>query len=171
MQFRRSKITELDKIVMLIEDAKIFLKNCGVNQWQDGYPAKVDIANDIGENISYVLIDEKNIIGTASISFEKEITYDKIYEGNWISSDDYVVIHRVAIHNDFKRKGMFSVILKEAEKLALNKGVFSIKIDTHEDNIIMQNTLIKNGFKRCGIIYLEDGSKRIGFEKIIVNLV
>ena len=45
------------------------------------------------------------------------------------------------------------------------KGIKNIKIDTHEDNLIMQKLLEKNSFKYCGVIYLLDGSKRIAFEK------
>jgi hypothetical protein len=30
----------------------------------------------------------------------------------------------------------------------------------------MQNLLIKNGFSKCGIIYLEDGAERLAFQKI-----
>ena len=41
----------------------------------------------------------------------------------------------------------------------------SILIDTHRQNIPMQRTLKKNGFTRCGVIYLEDGSERIAYQK------
>ena len=30
----------------------------------------------------------------------------------------------------------------------------------------MQHLIEKNGFQRCGIIYVEDGSPRIAYEKI-----
>ena len=42
-------------------------------------------------------------------------------------------------------------------------------MDTHEDNISMQRLLEKNNFKYCGIIYLEDGNKRIAFEKLSIG--
>ncbi|HNZ83431.1 MAG TPA: GNAT family N-acetyltransferase, partial [Sedimentibacter sp.] len=41
----------------------------------------------------------------------------------------------------------------------------NLKIDTHRDNIPMQNLLNKNGFIRCGIIYLENGDERIAYQK------
>ena len=41
----------------------------------------------------------------------------------------------------------------------------NLKIDTHEDNYVMQNMLKKCGFTPCGTIYLEDGEPRIGFQK------
>ena len=52
-------------------------------------------------------------------------------------------------------------------EINLTEDENSIKIDTHKDNISMQKLLEKNDFKYCGIIYLEDGSQRIAFEKII----
>ena len=30
----------------------------------------------------------------------------------------------------------------------------------------MQNVIEKNGFNRCGIIYVKDGSERIAYEKL-----
>ena len=36
--------------------------------------------------------------------------------------------------------------------------------DTHEDNLPMQRVLEKNGFQRCGTIFVEDGSPRIAYQ-------
>lgn len=41
----------------------------------------------------------------------------------------------------------------------------NIRIDTHRNNIPMQKTLIKNGYRVCGTIYLENGDERIAFQK------
>ena len=53
------------------------------------------------------------------------------------------------------------------KELAKEKGVTSIKIDTHEDNEAMRRSLIKNGFDYCGIIYLTDGNPRVAYEKLL----
>ena len=39
-----------------------------------------------------------------------------------------------------------------------------LRIDTHEDNKVMQHVLEKYGFVRCGIVYVSDGSPRIAYE-------
>ena len=44
--------------------------------------------------------------------------------------------------------------------------VKSLRIDTHRQNIPMQNSLVKNGFRYCGIIYLESGDERIAYQKV-----
>ncbi|ELC8450010.1 GNAT family N-acetyltransferase [Clostridium perfringens] len=167
MEFRQAKISDLDQIVEIIELSKKYLKETKVDQWQDGYPAKEDLRKDIESGNSYVLTNKDEIVATTVISLEGESTYNLIFNGEWITNEEYIVMHRVAVHDKYKGKGIFKELIKEAESLALNKRILSIKIDTHRDNISMQRAVVKNDFKRCGIIYLEDGSERIAFEKVL----
>ena len=167
MEFRQAKISDLDQIVEIIELSKKYLKETKVDQWQDGYPAKEDLRRDIENRNSYVLTNKDEIVATTVISLDGESTYNSIFNGKWITNEDYIVMHRVAVHDKYKGKGIFKELIKEAEILALNKGISSIKIDTHRDNISMQRAVVKNDFKKCGIIYLEDGSERIAFEKVL----
>ncbi|PWX09531.1 GNAT family N-acetyltransferase [Clostridium perfringens] len=167
MEFRQAKISDLDQIVEIIELSKKYLKETKVDQWQDGYPAKEDLRRDIESGNSYVLTNKDEIVATTVISLDGESTYNSIFNGEWITNDEYIVMHRVAVHDKYKGKGIFKELIKEAEVLALNKGISSIKIDTHRDNISMQRAVVKNDFKKCGIIYLEDGSERIAFEKVL----
>lgn len=167
MEFRQAKISDLDQIVEIIELSKKYLKETKVDQWQDGYPAKEDLRRDIESGNSYVLTNKDEIVATTVISLDGESTYNSIFNGEWITNEDYIVMHRVAVHDKYKGKGIFKELIKEAESFALNKGISSIKIDTHRDNISMQRAVVKNDFKKCGIIYLEDGSERIAFEKVL----
>lgn len=167
MEFRQAKISDLDQIVEIIELSKKYLKETKVDQWQDGYPEKEDLRRDIESGNSYVLTNKDKIVATTVISLDGESTYNSIFNGEWITNEDYIVMHRVAVHDKYKGKGIFKELIKEAEILALNKGISSIKIDTHRDNISMQRAVLKNDFKKCGIIYLEDGSERIAFEKVL----
>ena len=45
----------MDRILEIIEKAKIELKKLGLDQWQNGYPNREVIENDIKSGISYVL--------------------------------------------------------------------------------------------------------------------
>lgn len=165
MEFRKATETDINNIMNIIAQAQAYFKEQGINQWQNNYPNVETINNDIANKNSYVLIKDNNIVATAAVSFDGEKTYDSIYAGEWISNNEYAVIHRIAVDNTYKGLGLSSQIIKHVEELCLNKGVHSIKVDTHEENISMQKLLKKNKFQYCGIIYLEDGSKRIAFEK------
>ncbi|MBZ9607232.1 GNAT family N-acetyltransferase [Clostridium estertheticum] len=167
MEFRKAVETDANDIMSIIMQAQAYLKKHGINQWQNNYPNVEIISNDIDNKNGYVLLRDDNIVATAAVSFEGEKTYDSIYEGQWISDNEYAVIHRIAIDNNYKRLALASQIIKNIEQICLNKGVYSIKVDTHEENLSMQKLLKKNKFQYCGIIYLEDGNKRIAFEKTL----
>ncbi|MGI6537553.1 MAG: GNAT family N-acetyltransferase [Caldicoprobacterales bacterium] len=169
MEFRRAVVSDINRIMDIIKQAQAYLKEQGIDQWQNNYPNPEVIREDIEKGYGYVLLKDGKIIGTAAVSFDGEKTYEKIYDGNWLSSFDYAVIHRIAVDSDFKGQGFASVIIKNVEKMCSDKGVYSVRVDTHEDNKSMQRLLEKNGFQFCGIIYLADNSKRLAFEKLVIN--
>jgi uncharacterized protein YqgV (UPF0045/DUF77 family) len=166
MQFRKAVETDINNIMKIIKQAQVYFKQQGINQWQDNYPNIETIRDDIIHKNGYVLLKDNNIVATVAVSFDKEKAYNSIYDGEWISNNEYAVIHRMAVDNNYKGLELSFQIIKNIEQLCLNKDVHSIKVDTHEENLSMQKLLKKNKFQYCGIVYLEDKSKRIAFEKI-----
>lgn len=167
MKFRKSKTSDVKSIIKIINQAQEFFKNKGIDQWQNGYPNEDTIIEDIKNAESYVLEKDGEVVATSMVTFKGEPTYDSIYDGKWLSNNKYATIHRVAVSNTHKGLGLSTEIIKCIEQLSIDSGVNSIKIDTHEENIPMQRVLKKNGFEYCGIIYVDDSSKRIAFEKLL----
>ena len=165
LEFRKAFESDANSIMSIINQAQGYFKKQGIDQWQDNYPNYETVYNDINNNYGYVLLKDNTVIGTVAVSFDGEKTYEHIYNGKWISDNKYAVIHRMAVNSKYKRAGLASSIIENVEKICLEKDVYSIRIDTHKENLAMQKLLKKNGFKYCGIIYLEDGSERIAFEK------
>lgn len=163
MIIRLASIEEAALIKQIYENAKLFMRKSGnLHQWGGDYPELSLIEKDIKSKNCYVCLQDGEILGVFCLFDAPDKTYLKIYEGSWQSDSDYNVIHRIAV----KTQGLG--IAKECFDFA-----YSIKkhlrIDTHRDNIPMQKALIKNGFVRCGIIYLESGDERIAFEKFDEN--
>lgn len=167
MKFRKSRKADIKEIVNIIEEAQNYFKENNIDQWQDGYPNKESIINDIESGDSYVLLKGGKIIATAYLSFDREKDYDIIYEGKWISNEDYAVVHRVAVSNNLKGNGVAGELFKYIEKICLENNINYVRIDTHRHNKSMQKFLSKNKFENCGVIYLKDKSERIAFEKIL----
>ena len=65
---RKAKSTEIEKIMSIIEDGVKFLKQQGINQWQQGSPGRSDVENDIKQGISYVYELDGEIVGTAMLN-------------------------------------------------------------------------------------------------------
>lgn len=164
MIFRKTKTEDIPRVMEIINKGKAYFKSEGIDQWQNGYPNEETIETDINNGEGYILERDNEIVGTVAVSFNGEATYDKIYEGSWLTSGDFGVIHRIAVDSDLKGEGLAGQIFKSVQALCLKNSVHSIKIDTHKDNQSMRKSIAKNGFAYCGVIYLEDGSERVAFE-------
>lgn len=164
MQIVRAELSDIDAIMACIADAQRFLARLGVDQWQDGYPTKEIIEQDILRGESFVMTEDGKVIATAVISFTGEPTYSVI-EGSWSADIPYGVIHRLAVR-DSGRGGVARRFFSYAEAMAEANGYGCIRVDTHSDNRVMLHLLEELGYARCGVITLTSGAKRVAFEKI-----
>ena len=67
--FRKATEKDLQTATALIEQAKVFLWENGVDQWQTGYPNEGAIAGDLQRGEGYVMEAEGQVRGYACISF------------------------------------------------------------------------------------------------------
>jgi GNAT superfamily N-acetyltransferase len=79
----------------------------------------------------------------------------------------YTAVHRVAVALASRGTGVAGEILRFAEQKAKEHGHASLRIDTHEGNVVMRRMLEKNGFVYCGVIFLQDGAERVAYEKCV----
>ena len=155
MKIRHATLNDIDLIMDMIDKGRKHIQEYNIPQWTNGYPNKELITEDINSNKGYVLLDEEEIVG-----YFVKLDYDKYYnkiDGSWINNDPYVAIHRTV--TKYFNKGLGSKMFDEIKKEHKH-----IRVDTHSGNISMNKCLLKNGFKYCGIIYLEDGSPRNAYE-------
>ncbi|MDO5040875.1 MAG: GNAT family N-acetyltransferase [Peptoniphilus sp.] len=162
MKFRKAISADLEIINEIFKEGSRSLGALGVDQWQG---STVPVAED--EKGFYVLEDGEEVTAVALI-MDYDPQYDMIYDGQWNYDENYVAVHKLATKITSKRKGYGSTLLREIEKLAMDKGVYVIRIDTHRDNLPMNNLLIKQGYKRAGRIELIDGGKRVAYDKKLI---
>src|SRR5690242_12909514 len=95
--FRKATSLEIPQIWVIIQGAIARRKADGSKQWQEGYPNERTIQDDIEKQVGYVLINEdEKIIGYAAVLANDEPAYEKI-KGKWLTNDDFLVVHRMAI--------------------------------------------------------------------------
>ncbi len=166
MQIRKTEEKDISRIMPIIRQAQEYMRMQGIDQWQNGYPSEEVFQKDISDEMSYVVEEGERIIGTFAFAVMEEPTYNKIYRGEWMGSEVYGVIHRVAVDNEVKGMGIGGKIIEYVASKCKKQQINTIRIDTHRDNQSMQKMLVKNGFEKRGIIYLKDGAERIAFEKL-----
>ena len=169
MTIRKTEEKDTAAVLAVYEDARQYFFHNGIPQWQNGTPNLETLQEDMRRGYSYVLEENGRIIGTACIIEESDPDYLSISGGAWLNDEPYVSVHRTAVANDAKGKGVGSWFFAEAERYARARGYRNLRVDTHPDNHSMQRLIEKNGFTACGRIYIprENNGPRIAYQKVL----
>lgn len=157
---RKAQWTDLPRIEEIYAYARQFMADTGnPNQWGKTTPLTSQLEQDIERGELFVLTDHAGIHGVFYFYIGEDPTYRVIYDGAWRSNEPYGTIHRIA------GDGSGGVL---AAAVAFGKQQTThLRIDTHEDNKIMQRAVAKQGFQRAGIIHLANGSPRIAYDLLV----
>jgi RimJ/RimL family protein N-acetyltransferase len=159
MNIRKAKFEELDVIMDIYVYARQFMmKNGNTTQWGEGRPSRDRIKQDIDLGVCYVCEDSDGIQGVFAFILGDDPTYAVIENGNWINEKPYGTIHRLASAGGVK--GIATLCFDWCYEKHPN-----VRIDTHEDNKIMQHLIEKNSYEKCGCIFTDDGTPRIAYQK------
>ena len=165
LRFRRGSEGDLCRIMELVADAQAWFRRSHIDQWQDGYPTAEIIAGDVARGENYIVEHCGVVAATAVISFAVEPTYAAIAGKEWLNEGEYAVVHRIAVAEEYRRRGIAREILHLAEELCAARGVENIRIDTHKDNKAMHSLLKGMGYTHCGRITLLSGAFREAYHK------
>ncbi len=159
MKIRKTNLDDLNTVLSLYENARAFMAaNGNPTQWGTQYPPVDTVKQDISEGFSYVCEENGRIIAVFYYQQGEDSTYLNIHNGQWLNNAPYGVVHRIT--SDGSVPGTAGFCLNWAFEQCGN-----LKIDTHENNYIMQHLLGKLGFTKCGYIYTDDGTERIAYQK------
>lgn len=154
---RNASWEDLPRIEQIYADARRFMAETGnPHQWGNTTPVTSLLEDDIRKGLLYVMVSDGIIHGVFYFYIGADPTYGSIEDGNWLSDAPYGTIHRIAGDGS---GGMLATAVAFGKK-----KINHLRIDTHEDNKIMQRAIAKQGFSRCGIIHLANGSPRIAYE-------
>lgn len=157
---RKAEQTDLPRILEIYASARHFMAQTGnPNQWGTTHPPRQQLEQDIRQGDLLVVEDNQGIHGVFFFSLGEDPTYGQIYDGQWHAQRPYGTIHRIASDGS-------GGILGTAVAYGKARSDY-LRIDTHEDNHVMQQALQKQGFRRCGIIHIADGSPRIAYDLLV----
>lgn len=186
---RKARPDELEQILAIYRSARAFMKQTGnPDQWGDTYPEEATIREDIRTGRCHVLAEDdtcervekprvsadprENMTAVSEKSRNcrpegiipavfalcpgEDPDYRRIDGGQWLNDRPYVAVHRVA--SDGTVHGVVRLITDWCKQLSDD-----LRIDTYKDNKIMQRSVEKCGFVRCGTIYVRGDSPRIAY--------
>lgn len=170
MKIKLADMNHIEKIMTVYAEAREYMTKQGnPEQWGANYPSRELIEQDVRENKCYVVLIDNYVCAVFYFAIENDKAYDVIKQGNWRNNRPYGVVHRIAVGANTHNRGIAGECIKYAVEQCKQAGIYDLRMDTHRDNIPMQQFLEKHDFRKCGIVYVEDGKERIGYHKIIIR--
>lgn len=163
---RKAKINELDEIMNMYTSCVDGMQKANINQWDSTYPNRKIISEDIRNKSFYIFLINDKIIGGINID---KIQDKKYLDIEWKDkSNKFLVVHRLAVRQEFWKKGIGNKLMIFAESLVKEKKLNSIRLDTYSSNPIAINFYLNLGYIKKGEIFLKPNKNEYYcFEKLI----
>ena len=158
MELRLARPPEAGQCYQCIEDARAYHRSLGFEQWHPDYPTLQTILDDIARGIGYAFVDSSGVIGYCCIVFGDEPAYREI-SGAWKTDRPYAVVHRMAFCSRARGTRLSSQAFHLIQALCQSNRVDAIRVDTQEENKVMQHVLDREGFAYCGLVQFDGGPK------------
>lgn len=150
---------------MKLVKAVVPLMNAAGNwQWDETYPNPVVFEKDVALKQLWIADIDGVIAGIAAITTDQDEEYAQV---GWDLDEVAIVTHRLAVSPDFQGKGVAIALLQQAERVALDRQIQVLRVDTNSMNEATQRLFPKLGYGYAGEIGLafRPGLKFYCYEK------
>ena len=114
-------------------------------QWDESYPTRDLIENDIERGEFYVLKENNTILGCVCLNQDEHPTYASV---EWNFEQPVLVVHRLAVNPNTQGKGVAKRIMQYAEDLCVKKQYNGIRLDTFVENPLAIGLYLKLGYNQ-----------------------
>ncbi len=159
--------SDLEKLFTITQSCGKYLIENNIFQWNDFYPSKEVLENDIKFQQIWKLEIESKIIGMIVLTEMVDIEYENI---KWLTeNNNNLYVHRLAVEPKFQGKGYAQKLMDFAENFAIQNKYSSIRLDTFSQNQRNQRFYKQRNYVQLESIYLPNQSEFpfYCFEKIL----
>ena len=166
MKIRKGNIKDIDAIMSMYNSCVNGMIHMGIDQWDETYPNRNIILEDLKQKTYFVAIKDSLIVGGVNIDALQDDSYLSI---NWKDKKNaFLSVHRLAVDKKYWDQNIGKNLMLFAEELVKKKKLNSIRLDTYSGNPKAMNFYKQLGYHQLGYIYLKEGKNEYYcFEKII----
>lgn len=164
MTIRLATTSDLPALLTLLKRIIPLMREAGNLQWDDHYPNETVFRQDIANDQLWVADNDGRLAGVAALTENQEPEYAQV---GFDLTQRAIVTHRLAVDPAFRGQGVAAALLNQAEKLALERGITFLRIDTNSENQATQQLFPKLGYVFAGDITLgfRPGLRFLAYEK------
>ena len=164
---RKATRKDLDRAKSLTEACAAAMQTKGIFQWNEHYPSRERLLEDIENEEFFVLEEQGEIQGIMVLTPQIDEEYVPI---EWLTpGGNNLYVHRLATHPELWGRGYGQKLMDFAEGLAAAQKYQSVRLDTFSKNKRNQKFYESRGYKRLGNIFFPKQSEHpfYCYEKIL----
>ncbi|AYA38935.1 GNAT family N-acetyltransferase [Hymenobacter oligotrophus] len=151
MYLRRATTADLPAILRIVRRVVPLMQAAGNFQWEADYPNEAVFRVDIEREQLWVAELEGQVAGVAALTTDQDPEYA---QADWDAAEPAVVTHRLAVDPEVQGRGVAAALLQQAEQLAAEWGLRSLRVNTNSENKATQQLFPKLGYRFAGEITL-----------------
>lgn len=152
---RIGKIEDTQSLINIIKAATLDMELKNIHQWDDVYPDKAVINDDIANGNLYVNVEDGIINALIVLNEDQSEEYGDL---NWkYDCEKQLVIHRLCVNPKAQGGGIARKLLEYAEDFAIKNGYGAIRLDAFTQNERALRLYEKNGYEKVGSVQFRKG--------------
>lgn len=152
MLIRLAVREDIPAIMKLVAGIIPAMQASGNYQWDSHYPNVPVFEADIVLDQLWVAEVDSFIAGIAAITTDQDPEYADV---GWDINETAIVTHRLAVGLEYRGMGIAKALLLQAEKIARERNIPVLRIDTNVNNEATKALFPKLGYQYSGEISLE----------------
>lgn len=155
MEFSVASISDLDEVFAVYQAAIRHLDEQGIFQWDERYPSRAVIQEDIARGE----MELGRIDGRIAVAFSLSEQCDEEYhQCAWRYPDArFCVLHRLCVHPEAQGRGVGSEAMAYIERELVQRGYVSVRLDAFSPNANSLRLYEKCGYERVGEVRFRKG--------------
>lgn len=146
--------SDAEDIVSLTSSCIHTMRESGLDQWDDVYPSRSRIEQDIANRNLFVLRKDV-LVGCVTIDGAQSPEYASV---DWLHKGaPILVFHRLMVHPHFQGKGYAKLIMREAEQIAMERSAYGIRLDAFALNSISLRLYESLNYRIAGEVKFRKG--------------
>lgn len=156
MVIQKASKIDLNTLYSITKSCAKHLTEQGIFQWNENYPSKEILLNDIKLRQIWKLVENGEIIGIMALTEMEDPEYEPV---KWLTKNTKnLYVHRLAVHPNFQGKGFAQKLMDFAENFARKNNYNSVRLDTFSQNKRNQQFYEKQNYVKLESIYFPNQS-------------
>ena len=147
MKIRLATSADIPAIMQIIVEVVPMMRASGNLQWDSTYPNTVVFEEDIEAAQLWVAELDGAIAGLSAITTEQ---YPEYADVGLDINEIAIVTHRLAVSPGHRGKGIAAALMQQAEQVAIDRGINTLRVDTNSANEATGNLFPKIGYRFVG---------------------